>query len=230
MSSNYEIYPNQPLVEVSCQINFPFILAIQNESHLIQKEFSDYPLVLCGKRIGNAFIDEYRLEDITRTFGIAFAGDKIAFYAKKYPGHEEFIGRFIKAVKVFADRYELNNIVELTWNYVNLIPFHKKDGVIPFSEIFNISLNVPGDITNNMKNILFYFDTPFENGTISTRLEFVIDNANKEYILLDNEYAFNKEIKYDELEESARKAREITRELFEKYITKNYKEYLRGNK
>ncbi|MDR1998036.1 MAG: TIGR04255 family protein [Candidatus Margulisbacteria bacterium] len=223
-----DVYPKQPLIEVSCEIRFPLMLVIQDKSFLMQEALGDkYPNISVSRK-KNALLDVHTLQSSDKMAGISFSGDRFSFFEKNYKGHQGFIKTFLETVRIFNKQYKVNNISRLSWRYINLIPFVRDNkGLIPLGKFLDVSLNLPGNLANVPENISLLFNIPLENGEILTKIENVLAADGKEAILLDHDFSINN-FAFVKLETNTINAHKTARDLFEKYITDVYRSYIKG--
>jgi uncharacterized protein (TIGR04255 family) len=223
-----DFYPNQQLVEVSCDIRFPVSLEIQNKSYLMQKILEEkYPDISILKN-KKKLTDVYKFEDSDKSSWVIFSNDRFSFSTNKYKGHKDFIKTFLDLSKKFKEYYNVKKILRLGWRYVNVVPFVREKGLVPISNFFKISLNMPKDIPDQTGYFNLISNIPYKNGEILFRLSSLTsEDGEIEALLLDHDFALN-DFMSNEIEVKINDAHIIARDLFEKYITDNYRKYLKG--
>ena len=199
-----EIYPNSPLVEVVCEVRFPSELDIE-----------------CRP---------YRFENKDRIAGVMLAIDKYAFYVRKYEGHKKFIDEFKRVARILRETYSLQKINRLGWRYINIIPFTRENGIVPLKRFLSVGLKVPEGVSEEFENLNIVFISRVSNGSITTKIETVIREDNRqEALLLDFDFGITQKLSFYRLNALVNAAHEYTRSLFENLITNEYREYLRGD-
>ena len=227
-----EVYPNSPLVEVICEIHFPSELAIEcqrNRFHdVIRKQ---YPLLtLPGAEIMEARTARpYRFETVGRRRVVQLSINRFSYHEKQYKSHKDFIREFARLSKILAEIYTLDKLDRVGWRYINIIPFIREDGMVPLARFLNISIAACDGVFNKLENLSMVLITKVQNGSITTKIQSVIQSdSNQEAFLLDFDFAMTTGLSFSKLNAHVRKAHDYTRDLFEKLITDDYRQYLKG--
>jgi uncharacterized protein (TIGR04255 family) len=226
-----EIYPKQPLDEVVCEIRFPNNLAIECNRHLFYDKIQDaYPSIVPVKFVHNRELPTttYRFDKTDGSAGIMLSMNKFSYYEKQYRGHIKFIDEFLRLSKILGNTYKLDKINRLGWRYINVIPFVRERGFIPISDFIDFKISAEG-ISNEFENLRILFVSKAENGSITTRLESIQrPKDNQEALLLDFDFGMTENLCFSEMSSYIKKAHGQTKELFENFITPEYREVLRG--
>jgi len=227
-----EVYPNQPLIEVVCEVRFPADMTIECRKDLfyakIKNKYSEIlvPQVQMGKAMP---LEAYRFEKKDRSAGVMLAINKFSFYEKKYEGHEKFITEFIRLASFLGEKYSISKIDRLGWRYINLVPFTREDGTVPLHRFLTVSLSVPNNISKKFENISIVFISKVAEGSITTKIESVMrEDRQQEALVLDFDFAMTENLNFSKLRDSVKIAHKHTRTLFETLITDQYRQYLKG--
>ena len=232
-SQTSELYPNQPLVEVVCEIRFPWDLAIECRRHefhkLIKEQYSGIfvPRPDPGQALETT---PYRFEDPERHAGVMVAVDKFAYYETGYAGHQKFIAEFIRLAQVFADVFGLHKLNRVGWRYINIIPFTRESGVLPLRRLLNLGVKVPKSVSEDFENLSIVLISRVSDGSITTKLQSLIRPEDKqEAFLLDFDFGMTEALVFSKLLSYVKTAHDHTQALFEELITDEYRQYLRGD-
>ena len=235
MSNKYdlsEVYPNSPLVEVVSEIRFPGELAIEcRRNDFFDRIRNEYPKILIPQS-GNKPITSltpYCFENESQTAGIMMAIDRFSFFDRDYAGHKRFIKEFVRLAKILGEIYSIKKLNRLGWRYINVIPFNREDEIIPIQRFINFGFKLPEGISNKFTNLSVVFMSKVQDGTVTTRIESIIRSEDQqEALLMDFDFAMTEGITLSRINSCVNKAHKQTRNLFEKLITDDYREYLRG--
>ena len=239
MEIKEEIYPNSPLVEVVFEIRFPGEPMVECRRHEFYDHVrSDYPRVLVPQIKAEGFpaLEPYRFEKANGSAGIMLAIDKFAYYARKYPGYEEFKEELLKLASKFDKLFHLSNLKRTGWRYINIIPYTRENGSIPLKRFFNFDLYLPRrelitqiDAPEQYENLSITLISRIDNYSITTKLESIISSdGSREALLLDFDCAKSKDLLFSKTETYIEESHRIARNLFESLITDSYRKYLRG--
>lgn len=231
MAKNFNIseaYPNSPLVEVVCEIRFPGELSIEcKKDEFYEKTRDKYPTILvpqAGDRL-----TPYRFENNSKNAGIMLAINRFSFYDKDYSGHDQFIREFIRLAKILGDTYSLKKLTRMGWRYINVIPFTREDGIVPLQRFISVDINLPAGVHDQFENLSMVFMSKVSGGTITTRIEPIIQSDDQqEALLLDFDFSMTENLIFSKINSYIKKAHKETRLLFENLITDDYRQYLRG--
>lgn len=232
MSNENEIYKNDPLVETVFEIRFPGEPAIEcNRDKFYEKIRNDYPGVLVPNFIqGVALATEpYRFERKDRTNGVMLSINKIAVYCKKYEGFKFFKKETMRILSIFGEFFKIKKLNRTGLRYINIIPFTREKNIIPIKNYLNIQIKLPKSMSTDFKNLSMIFVSQTEGGNITTRIEPVIsENQTEEAIMLDFDYAKEKDLNLDSIDAYLEESHKHTKDLFEGLITDNYRKVMRG--
>ncbi len=234
-----EIYPNQPLIEVVFEVRFPGEVRVECEKHLFWEKIRDeYPNVLVPRPdIEKAIaLLPYRFRNADGTMTVMVAINTLAISASvPYPGYQKFSKEILRIYDIFQSLFNLKKINRVGWRYVNVIPFVRKNGVIPLSSILNIGFKVPSSVPEEFKNLDMVFESEHEGCSVITKLQTIQRQHDKleEALLLDFDFGKvstnDSELTFDKVPKYLEEAHKKTRQLFEDFITDDYRQYLRGD-
>ncbi len=227
-----EVYPNSPLIEVVCEIRFPGDLAIECKRDIFYDKIKDaYPNILVPQVRPGVVLpcEPYRFEREDHAAGIMLSINKFSFYLKKYEGHENFIKEFKRLAEILGTAYSVDKLNRIGWRYINLIPYTRKDGIVPLNRFLNIAISTPGRAWERLENLSFVLVSRVTNGSITTKIESVRrKDAQEEALVLDFDFAMTEGLSFSKLGKYVKISHEHTRALFEELITDEYRQYLRG--
>lgn len=235
MTDNYsvsEIYPNSPLIEVVCELRFPTELSIDcRKDTFYDKIRKAYPVILIPEKNRglSASIPPYRFENKARTSGIIIGIDRFSYYEKEYTGHKRFINEFLRIFDLLNDLFHIQKLTRLGWRYINIIPFSRENGMIPVKQFLNLIVQPPNGYSEQFENLSVMFMSKVRDGSVTTRVEAIIKEADQqEALLLDFDFAMTEKLFPSKLNRRVNNAHRQTRHLFELLITEQYRQYLRG--
>jgi uncharacterized protein (TIGR04255 family) len=236
------VYPNQPLVEVVFELRFPGEMAVECQRHVFwEKVRAEYPNILVpnvfappvkpGEYPAYPALQPYRFERLDKGAGIAVAMDRFALYVREYEGYRAFREEFLRVLGHFNECFSVSVISRAGWRYVNLIPFVRKDGVIPLSEYLTLGFKVPDMIPERFSNLGLVFESKTDDGTITTRLDSRKSSKDSsEALLLDFDFGCQGDrLSMSEVPDYMETAHRHTRNLFEALITDKYRTFLKGD-
>ncbi|MDA8240905.1 MAG: TIGR04255 family protein [Nitrospiraceae bacterium] len=229
-----EVYPNSPLVEVIFEIRFPGEPVVECRRDIFYESVRrEYSQVLVPQIKEGSFValEPYRFEKKDKSSGVMLAMNKFSFYCRKYPGFAEFKKEFMKLLQGFRKAYpKIDTLTRTGFRYVNIIPFTREDGILPFSKFLKMSIQTPPSIPPQYENISLGLISKTANGSITARVETVKSADQKgEAILLDLDYAKEKGINIRGVSKYLEESHSFSRQLFEDLITDDYRAFLRGD-
>ncbi|ODS33946.1 MAG: hypothetical protein SCARUB_00919 [Candidatus Scalindua rubra] len=232
MSNENEIYKNAPLVETVFEIRFPGEPSIEcNRDKFYEKIRSDYSMVLVSSFQAGAIAAQppYRFEREDGTSGVIMSINKISFYCKKYEGFSLFKKETMRIFSIFRELFKVEKLKRTGLRYINIIPFTREKNIIPIKNYLNIQIKLPKSMSTDFKNLSMIFVSQTEGGNITTRIEPVIsENQTEEAIMLDFDYAKEKDLNFDSIDAYLEESHKHTKDLFEGLITDNYRKVMRG--
>lgn len=228
-----EIYPNSSLVEVIFEMRFPGEPIVECRRDLFYEFVRDeYSQVLVPQTKEGAFValEPYRFEKQDNSSGIMLAMNRFSYYSRKYSGFAEFKKEIIKLIGKIKKAYpKINKLNRTGFRYVNVIPFMREAGIVPLDSFLRVELQMPTVIPKRYNNISIGFVAETDGGNITTRIETMpATDKTGEAILLDIDYAKEKNLALANIEKYLKESHDYSRQLFEDIITDNYRMFLRG--
>jgi uncharacterized protein (TIGR04255 family) len=228
-----EIYPNSPLVEVIFEIRFSGEPIVECRRDIFYESVrGEYSQVLVPQIKEESFValEPYRFEKKDKSAGVMLAMNKFSFYCRKYPGFAEFKKEFMKLLRGFRKAYpRIGTLTRTGFRYVNIIPFTREDGTLPFNKFLKMSIQAPPSIPPQYENISLGLISKTANGSITARVETMQSPDKKgEAILLDLDYAKEKGLNLQNVGKYLEESHTFSRQLFEDLITEDYRTFLRG--
>lgn len=229
-------YPNQPLVEVSCEIRFfgePVVEARRHE--FFEQIRGKYPLLLVPRTKDGSHIalQHYRFEAEDHNSMVMLAVNSIVYSQREYVGSVGFINEFLRIFKICDSLFKIRDFSRAGWRYINVINFTRENGRIPLSRFFNGPPNIFSITSNEYERVSFAASTKCEEETLALRLESDSPEGGTERILFDID------VFRDNLKESKFHAEDapklidrlhcVARNFFEGSITDKYRDYLKGD-
>lgn len=240
MVSQSNIYPNQPLVEVVFEIRFPGEVRVECERHLFwEKIRNEYPNVLVphSQPEKPLALIPYKFVREDGSMSVMVSMNSLALSARVYPGYKKFSTEILRIYEIFGKVFDIKKLNRIGWRYINVIPFVRENNVIPLSRFLNLGFKVPESIPEEFINLNLVFESQHKGGSIITQLQAIQkkDNTNTtgEAFLLDFDYGKiptdGGELKFSDVPTYLDEAHNKTRQLFEDFITDEYRQYLEGD-
>jgi uncharacterized protein (TIGR04255 family) len=230
-----EVYPNQPLSDVACEVRFKGEMQVECERYRFWDDIREaYPDILVPQIQTGQFValQHYRFSDSSANRSVLVALNSIVFSERKYSGHKAFIAEFTRLIGIFCRLYpKLGNITRIGWRYINVLPFSREEGLIPLGRFLKINMSLPLDMFKRTSNINLAWTGKRPDGDVIVRLSDVVQNnlPEQEAIILDIDFGCTRpEITWASVEGAISDARSSCREIFEGLITDDYRKYLRG--
>jgi len=225
-------HPNSPLAEVDFEIRFPGETAIECRRHEIQERIRDrYPRLLVPKvQEGEALaIQPYRFEASDENSGVIVALNRFGFYSRRYESYQSFKSECLQLLKVFLNVFSLRELNRVGLRYINILPFVRRDKVIPVADLF-----VLGEMVGQVaKGAFHHFSTAFTvatpGGLITTRIEPVRQQDGRgEALLLDFDYEKTKDLNVSRIGKHMDEAHSHLNDMFRRLVTESYRQYIEG--
>jgi uncharacterized protein (TIGR04255 family) len=230
-----EVYPNQPLSDVACEVRFKGEMQVECERYRFWDAIRDtYPDIFVPQIKDGQFLalQHYKFTDSSSNRTVAVALNSIAFAEKKYSGHKSFIEEFTRLIAIFRKLYpKVGKITRIGWRYINVMPFSREDGLVPLGRILRFDMSLPLDMFKQTANIDLKWTGKQPNGEVIMRLSDVVQKnlPEQEAMILDIDFGYsNPEITWGRVEGAISDARRSCRSIFEGLITDEYRTYLRG--
>jgi len=232
MEITKEIYPRQPLVEVVFEIRFPGEPVVECRRHEFYiKVRKGYPNVFVPQVQAGSFpaLTPYRFERPDGAAGIMIAIDKFSYFARKYPGYDEFEKECLQLLTEFNELFNLEKLKRVGWRYVNIIPFTRENGNIPLKRFFNSSIYLGKSVSDQYENLSITLVSKIDEYSVTTILESMkSSDGSREALLLDFDCSKEKNLLFSEIETYIAETHKIARNMFEQMITDDYRKYLKG--
>lgn len=230
-----EIYPNQPLSDVACEVRFKGEMQVECQRYLFwDKIRGEYPDILVPQlQDGQAVaLQHYKFRDPASNRSVAVALNSLAFSEMKYSGHKSFIAEFDRLVTIFHATYpSIGKITRVGWRYVNVMPFSRENGLIPLNRILNLDISLPGKIFQKTVALDLEWTGKCLDGEVLFKLAAVVrkDIPEQEALILDIDFGQTRtDVRWSEIKGIIEDARRKCRSIFEDLITGEYRNYLRG--
>ena len=229
-TSTEEIYPNQPVVEVVCEIRFSAECRRDEFQSKIRKK---YPLVLVpSAKPGQALaLQPYRFVNEDQSEGLMLGLSNFAYYQKNYQGHDAFLKELLRVTGILKEFVPLRSLNRFGLRYVNAIPFSRESEMIPLTRLLNLELNLPltGGKTD-YKDLSLSLTMPTSTGDLTTRLQRAVnEQTQQEALVLDFDFVMTEALQFTRLRKYAVDAHQVIRDMFENLITDEYRLFLRGD-
>jgi uncharacterized protein (TIGR04255 family) len=230
-----EIYPNQPLSDVACEVRFKGEMAVECQRHLFWNKIrTDYPDILVPQiQEGQAVaLQHYRFRNSVSTRTVLVALNSLAFSETKYSGHKSFIAEFERLATIFHATFpDISQISRVGWRYVNVMPFSREGGVVPLNRILKLDVTLPSKMFEKTAALDFGWTGKCLDGEVIFKVAAVARKyvPEQEALILDIDFGQTRQdIKWKEVKGIVEDARRKCREIFEALITDEYRNYLRG--
>jgi len=226
-------YANAPLAEVVFEVRFPGEPAVECRRHeffdTVRDEFPTVwvPGVEPGQPVA---LQPYRFKANESNDMVMVALNRFAYSTQNYPGFEKFQPSVSKLTKAFCRMFRIKKLNRTGLRYVNVIPFLREDGLIPWHRFFTSNLSLPGITPNEFINVGLSYESPCAGGVLTTRIACAKRAAenNREVFLLDFDFAMNEALVIDKLDVYLEESHTQTKRVFEAIIAESYKSVMRG--
>lgn len=229
-----EPYPNSSLVEVIFEIRYPEEPVIECRRDVFYESVrSEYSQVLVPqtKAGGVVALEPYIFERRDKSSGLMLAMNRLSFYSRKYQGFAEFKKNFLKILRGFRLAYpKINKLTRTGFRYVNIIPFTRELGIVPFNKFLKMTIQTPPSIPSQYENISLGLISKTDSGSITVRVETMLAaNQGGEAILLDLDFVKEQDLSIQGVGKYLEESHSFSRQLFEDLITDDYRAFLRGD-
>jgi uncharacterized protein (TIGR04255 family) len=234
-TSEAEVYPNAPLVEVVCEIRFGGELTIEARRHEFRERIrTEYPKLLVPKSGTDdrpLLLQHYRFrsDDDERT--VLLAPNSFGLSVTRYEGYRAFFAEYMRLHKMFGETFpEVGKLNRVGWRYVNIIPFVRAEGLIPIGDFLKLDLQLPEQIPNRYEKLDLNFTALKTNDdSVIMRLASVQKSTGDEGLLLDLDYGKKGDsLQFNDVKGHLSDGHDHCKALFENLITTGYRQYLRG--
>lgn len=235
--SNDEIYPNQPLSDVACEVRFPGEMQIECDRHRFWDQIRDvYPKILVPfARDGQPpALQHYRFRSEDGNGTVSVALNSFAYSEARYRGHTAFIAEFVRLAHMFHETYpKISKPNRIGWRYINLMPFTREDSLVPIARLLKFTMDMPLGMFRSTQSLDLQWTGLLGDAKITFRLANAErkDLVGQEALLLDIDYGLERpNLAWAGVRGYVEQARAAGREIFENMITDEYRNYLRGEK
>lgn len=228
-------YPNQPLVEVACEIRFYGEPSTETKRDIFFEQIrNDYPLVFVPaiKPGVHPSLQHYKFEDEDRTAGVSLALNSFGYFQREYQGAEKYIQEVMRLFRLADEIFKIQRYSRMGWRYINVIPFARENEYIPLGRLLK---EVPGLFaieSDTYENISFWAKSRLEDVSVSVKLDSDSSKKESEQLILDVDVhrdKLGKDFKSDDVEKLLSHLHCIGRNFFESSITDSYRTYLKGS-
>ncbi|MBI2119169.1 MAG: TIGR04255 family protein [Elusimicrobia bacterium] len=227
----YEIYEKSPLIEVVFEMRFPCEPAVEcNRDKFYQEIRENYPEVFVPRSFpsGAVALEPYNFRKADGSFSVMISLNKLGISCLKYYSFESFKKETISICRIFEKLFKIEKLNRVGLRYLNMIPFTREKGIIPIGRYLNVGLNLPDIIPAEYQNLSIVFVSQIEKGSITTRIEPFLSQSRAEFIVLDFDYVITENIILRNCENYINDSHQHTKQLFEKLITNDYRNLMRG--
>jgi uncharacterized protein (TIGR04255 family) len=154
--------------------------------------------------------------------------NKFAFSTRNYLGFNAFKTEVNQYMELFKELFHLKQLTRTGLRYVNLIPYTKENGLLPFGRYFRLNVELPPADPSAVLDIKLGYVTPTASGKLTMRLESVVRGTGEEAFILDFDYAKEDNLRFDGLADYLEESHEQTKQFFESIITDEYRDVMKG--
>ena len=226
-----DVYPSSPLAEVVFELRFPGEPAIECRRDEYYKAIRrDFPKVW----VPNAEVGkppalqpyQFKSEDDGETVVVAI--NRFAYSTKQYAGFPKFKPRAMRLAKGFCQQFGIRKLNRMGLRYINIVPFVRDAGRIPWQQYFTIRMNLPSVAFDCLTNVNFAYEAECDAGTITTRIACVRSGTADEAFVLDFDFAKTEGVTAAKLSAAIQEAHDHTKHVFQEIVSNQYKAVMRG--
>jgi len=224
------VYPNSPLAEVVFELRFPGEPAIEcRRDEYYATIRRDFPKVW----VPNAEIGkppalqpyQFKTDDDAETLMVAI--NRFAFSTKRYGGVAKFRPQALALAKGFCERFAIRELNRMGLRYINIVPFVRDAGRIPWQQYFTIRMNLPAHAFDCLTNVNIAYEAKCGTGSITTRIACVRSGKADEAFLLDFDFAKTEGATTAALSAAIQEAHDETKRVFQEILSDQYKAVMR---
>lgn len=226
-----DVYPNSPLAEVVFELRFPGAPAIEcRRDEYFATIRGDFPTVwVPNAEVGKApALQPYQFKSEDDAETIMTAINRFAYSTKRYGGFVKFKPRALELARSFCEQFGIAKLNRIGLRYINIVPFVRDAGRVPWPQYFTIRMNLPADAYDFLTNASLAYQAKRDGGTITTRIACVRSDASDEAFLLDFDFAKTEDITAATLSAEIQEAHDHTKRVFEEIVSQEYKAVMRG--
>lgn len=225
-----KVYPFSPLVEVVFEIRFDGEPSVEcRRDDYFKRIRKDYPRVHVPQiTAGAAPLQPYQFKSSDEKSAVMAAIDRFAFSTTSYEGFERFKPRALGLAKTFCRLYGIKTLNRVGLRYVNLIPFVRESGLIPWSHYFSVSLAPPKALPVEFMNVKLAYENLCGSGKITTRISTVKKENDEDAFVLDFDFAKTKLTPVAKLNAVIEESHAHTNDIFENIVSDDYRAVMKG--
>jgi uncharacterized protein (TIGR04255 family) len=174
-------------------------------------------------------LQPYHFKSADKAETVMVSINRFAYAARKYPGFGGFSTRALLLANQFCRRYRIGSLIRTGLRYVNVIPFVRQDGVIPWGRYFTIPLNLPASPSDEFLNASVAYVSRCDKGMLTVRIACAkSQDGVQEVFVLDFDFAKSEPLKASKLKRYLLESHDYTKRVFEGIIADDYKVVMRG--
>ena len=155
--------------------------------------------------------------------------NRFAYAARRYAGFQKFSTRALQLTRRFCQCYGIKALKRTGLRYINLIPFVRAAGAVPWRRYFTIDMTLPASSPDEFLGADLAFKSRSGPGVITTRIACVrSEDKSREAFLLDFDFAETESLRVSQLATYIRESHEHTKRIFEGIVSDDYKAVMRG--
>lgn len=230
------LYPNQPLIEVGCEIKFTGEPVIEARRHEFYEEIRKlYPLLYVPNATAgiSPALQHYRFEREDRAAGAMLAINSFCYFEKDYSGAQSFQKELVRLFNIASNLFKFRKYTRVGWRYINAIPFTRENGIVPVGRFFKDFPQLPAALGNKYEYMELRAEIPMGNINLVIHFASATHTQKGDDVFMVDIDTSIKEAKAERLTrtsipETVDKLHNVARAFFEDSITDNYREYLKG--
>lgn len=225
------VYPNSPLAEVVFELRFPGELAVEcRRDEYYATIRGDFPYVWvpdveAGKPPA---LQPYQFKSEGDAQAVMAAINRFAYSTKQYDGFARFKPRALELAEGFCDRFGIHKLNRIGLRYINIIPFVRDAGRIPWQQYFTVRMSLPAGAFDCLTGVNIAYEAKCDVGTITTRIACVRSDEAAEAFLLDFDFAKTESVTTAGLSAAIQEAHDETKRVFQEIVSEQYKAVMRG--
>lgn len=226
-----DVYPNSPLAEVVFELRFPGEPAVEcRRDEYYATIRSDFPYVwVPDVEVGKPpALQPYQFKSEGDAQTVMAAINRFAYSTKRYGGFACFKPRALELAGGFCDRFGIRKLSRIGLRYINIIPFVRDVGRIPWQQYFTVRMNLPANAFDCLTSVNIAYEAKCDAGTITTRIACVRSGEADEAFLLDFDFAKTESATTAGLSAAIQEAHDETKRVFQEIVSDQYKSVMRG--
>ncbi len=230
MQNQTEIYPHAPLLETIFEIRFPGELSVECRRDVFYESVrSRFPILRVPLPVPGEprALQPYEFESDDGSDKLMVSLNSFAYSTKRYRGFGTFKEVALEYVMEFGEMFKLAKIHRTGLRYINVIPFTREEGLVPLEHYLTLNLNLANRNLLGFKDFSVALATPANPGMLTVRIG-TISNPQGEALLLDFDFAREKDLDLAKIAEYLQESHDFTKRFFEELITDNYQRLMRG--